>query len=148
MAEFNEEFNATTLAKALEEPVLVLGTLKYRGRVLSIEEWLPFYERQVALNQERDTAATRAEKARAVRDALELWVDFLYAVFPRRGQFSWFAPDPVRQLRKTPGPALREAYYHFFYLQARALGWELVSPAADGESSLASTPPVEAPAGA
>lgn len=134
------EFNADALDESQAEPVLVVGSLRYRGRLLSIEEWLPFYERQVTLERasEEDVKAKRPPDLRA---RVALWVDFLHALFPKRGRFSWFAPDPVEQLRKKR-TALREAYYHFFYLQARALGWNLAGQATtDGESSSDSTPP-------
>lgn len=130
------EYNAT-LAEAHEEPVLRIGSLVFRGRLLSIEDWLPFYERQVALEKENDEKK-KAGQAPNIRAALELWVDYLRTIFPRR-RFNWFAPDPVEWLRKHD-TQLREAYYRFFFLQARALGWELAGQSTDGPSSSGSTP--------
>lgn len=136
--------SSEALAGALEEPTLVVGILRFRGRILSIEEWLPFFERQVALEKLiADGPKGGRGAAEILRASLALWIDYLRAVFPRR-RYNWFAPDPVDQLRKAPGAALREAYYRFFFLQARAIGWDVASletpPATPGISSPASTP--------
>lgn len=136
MAEYNA--TAAALAAAHEEPILRIGSLVYRGRLLSIEEWLPFYERMVALEQRRAAAPDTAAAPEDLRATIALWVDFLRAMFSRRYRF--WAPDPVTWLRKQPGAELRKAFYHFSFLQARALGWDLAGLQTDGMSSSGSTP--------
>lgn len=113
MADFNLNLKAEEIAAAHDEPTITVGRLVYRGRLLSIEEWLPFLERQLELEGRKASP----------REMVEHWVKYLYAVFPRRGRFRTFAPDPVAAIRSMPGNALQEAYLSFFFHQARVLGY-------------------------
>lgn len=111
---------AEDLNAAHEEPVFRHGRMVYRGRLLSIEEWLPHFERRVLL--EALIEADRAEqRVPDLRPWVEHWIAYLKAVFPRR-RFRLFAPDPVALMRALPGNGLRECYDRFFTLQALALG--------------------------
>lgn len=131
---------AGDLEAAHAEPVLRLGQLVYRGRLLSIEEWLPHFERRLELERqlEADRAAKRVPN---LRPWIDHWVAYLRAVFPRR-RFRIFAPDPVAAIRALPGNGLRENYERFFLHQALALGLTHTESLAtkSGTSSGGSTP--------
>lgn len=119
---------AEDLTAAQEEPVYRHGRLVYRGRLLSIEEWLPFFERRVLL--ESAAEEDRAEKRLTdMRPWIAHWIAYLRAVFPSR-RFRWFVPDPVALMRGLPGHGLRECYDRFFTHQARALGMTAASQVA------------------
>ena len=147
MAEFNAGATAAAVHAAQEEPVVRFGDRTYRGRLLSIEAWLPFYERLQALELVK-AKAVDAGLPFPLRQFVALWVDYLSAVFPR-SDYRFWAPDPVKALRELPGNGLREAFEHFFSRQVLVLGATVappVSPAApqattsDGPSSSAATP--------
>jgi hypothetical protein len=113
--------DGNALAAAHEEPTLTLGSIVYHGRVLSIEEWLPFFEERIEL--EAATAALRkGKKMPDMRAWIRHWVRYLSAVFPR-SRFHFWAPNPVAALRQLPGRGLQEAYEGFFYHQGRELGF-------------------------
>lgn len=116
------DINATAaeLAATHQEPELVIGSRLYRGRVLSIEEWLPFFEERYRLEQ-LALQAQGAGKLVDLRPWVKHWVAFLSAVFPRK-DYRWWTPDPVQAIRQLPGNGLRDEYERFFLHQARALG--------------------------
>jgi hypothetical protein len=129
---------AADLAQAHQEPELVIGNKLYRGRLLSIEEWLPFFEERFALEQ----AAAKAAEAGAVVDMrpwVKHWVAYLRTVFPR-SRFRWWVPDPVQAIRELPGMALRDEYERFFLHQARVLGMKDGASQTSGISSSQPTP--------
>ncbi|MGN6110837.1 MAG: hypothetical protein ACTHU0_37390 [Kofleriaceae bacterium] len=121
-------FNADQHAAALEPPVLILGGLRYEGRLLSIEEWLPFAEEAGQLR-----TGTRAAWAAFARR-------YLRAVFPRR-RFRVWAPDPVQLLMAQPWATVEEALDRFFVLQARAMSPRVPTTETSGTGSLDRTPP-------
>ena len=107
-------------AVATEEPILTIGGYRYRGRVLSMAEWLPFYDRALAVAKITNTAAQ-------LRAYHQLYVDFLAAVFPRRRYRVW-APHPVKALARAPGRTLEEAFARFFDHQLRMLKLDAPEP--------------------
>ena len=118
-------FDADVVRAAQEEPTLRLGNLLYRGRLLSIEEWMVHAERLDALNQ-RVTAG----KAVSPKEMAAVYRAYLRAVFPVRRwwwpfaqgrRYRWWAPDPVKRLMRQPWGVVMEATQRFFVLQARAM---------------------------
>lgn len=122
-----------------QEPVLELDGLRFRGRILSIEQWLPHWEQRCAL--EEITAEALANKQPPpLRPWVNHWVAFLKDVFPSTLRNFW-SPDPIHLIRRLPGNGLREHYEHFFSHQALALGMRVaVESPTDGTSSSGSTP--------
>jgi hypothetical protein len=135
------DLNATAadLAAAHQEPELRIGRMLYRGRLLSIEQWLPFFEERFRLEQ---LALTAQAEGRPVdlRPWVKHWTAYLKAVFPR-SDYRFWAPDPVRAIRELPGTGLRDEYERFFRHQARALG---MLPPASPTSGTASSPSTSA----
>lgn len=116
-------FRADTLAAANQEPHLALHGMAFHGRLLSIVDWLPFWERYVA-TQKAIEVAIADKRLPDLRPSTQLWIDFLRAIFPKDGR-RWFAPDPVKLLAKEPGTVLRDTFNHFFFHQARSVGLDL-----------------------
>lgn len=138
-------FNANAIAASLVEPVLELGRLSYTGRLLSIEEWLPFWERIQELTAANEKA--RAEGRPADRlAAARLYREYLRTVFPRSRRRFW-APDPVPQLLAQPFEVVEGAMTFFFTLQLRASGMipRTSSPPTAGSDSSGSTPAAAEP---
>lgn len=111
-------FDADAVAASQQAPTLMVGRYLYRGRLLSIEAWLPYWERLRAL----DRAAAAADGDAAVaslRARSVLYRDYLRAVFPRR-DFRFWAPDPVKHLMQQPLQVVEKTIAFFFTLQARA----------------------------
>lgn len=149
------EFTVQAMQDATEEPVLHLGRLVYRGRVLSAQEWFPFWDRYAALGDryralmDDPGRATSSAVVELSRVANRLHLDYLRAVFPSR-RFRFWAPDPVARLARGHPKQLRDAFDAFFSLQARAMGLTAPrtesppdNPSAlptDGTSSSGSTP--------
>lgn len=127
---------AAEYAASLEDPVLEIRGFHFAGRILSIEQWLPHWERRLAL-EELAAKAVECKTPPDLRPWLEHWVAFLKDVFPRKRYYFW-APDPVRLMREEPGLGLREHYERFFLYQAAALGAPL-PPAMRGPNSNAAT---------
>jgi hypothetical protein len=134
-------FNADTRAAALAVPTLTIGGLRYRGRILSAAEWLPWYERYLELAKKDGKSMT------VVRERLAFYRAYMATVFPRHTLRFW-APDPARLLERQPGNMLAEAFTAFFSLQLSAIvgaeseaePTEPPSPA-PGNTSSGSTPP-------
>jgi hypothetical protein len=114
-------FSADAIAAAQETPRLVLGNLLYRGRLLSIEEWLPFWERLQAMEARHasTSVAGATSAAAALRERSAFYREYLYAIFPRRSYRFW-APDPVTLLMRQPYQVVDQTLAFFFILQARA----------------------------
>lgn len=127
-------FDADVLAAALEEPTLTVGRFRYRGRVLAMMEWLPYWERELELQTRAKLVADQAAGVRLLADRLTLARDYLRAVFPRR-RYTFWAPDPVKALAATPGRALEEAFARFFIHQATVLGLTTTGPSTSGSGS-------------
>lgn len=129
-------FDADQHAAAQERPVLIVGGLRYEGRLLSIEEWLPF--------------ADEVEQLRAREAPVAAWSAFtrryLQAVFPRQ-RFRWWAPDPVEQLLRQPWVVVQEALQRFFDLQARAMSQPGPTTATSGTGSHDRTAPLPSAGG-
>jgi hypothetical protein len=107
-------FNADTRAAALAVPTLTIGGLRYRGRILSAAEWLPWYERYLEL------AKKDGKSMAVVRERLAFYRAYMATVFPRHTLRFW-APDPARLLERQPGNMLAEAFTDFFSLQLSAI---------------------------
>lgn len=146
-------FDADSYRAAQEEPTLQIGGLLYRGRLLSIEEWL-VYAGEIEQLRAADARATlrRAENEdRFARDEellpdirgsassayVALYRRYLRAVFPRR-RFRFWAPDPVAGLMAMPWGVVTEAITRFFDLQALATKPRESTPTS-GTSSAPST---------
>lgn len=102
-------FDADTYAAAQQEPELVIGACLYRGRLLSIDEWLVYAEQYDRLLASKPT----------VKQLQAFYRRYMRAVFPR-SRFRWWAPDPVKGLFRLPWSAVQEAFKSFFELQALA----------------------------
>jgi hypothetical protein len=140
-------FSADALAASLAPPVLEVSGYRYHGRVLSIEEWLPFYARLGEI--ERAARVDGARDATTVRAELTLAREYLRAVFPRWRLRPFWAPDPVRLLRRAPGNALVEAFARFFGHQARLMMRPtLPSPSMPGTPSASAPRPSAESSGA
>lgn len=122
---FDLNLTAQQLADAHEEPTITVGSNLYRGRLLSIEQWLPYYERLMDL----EVRAREDNSTVTLRDFVKLWVDYLYEVFPR-SRFKLWVPDPVAAIREIPGEGLKESFASFFSHQARVLGMSALVPMA------------------
>lgn len=105
-------FDADALTVSLEAPALTIGGVRYEGRLLSIEEWLPFLDRVQAIQRTGKTE---------MADVVTLYRDYMRAVFPR-SRFKFWAPDPVPILMRQPFTVVRQAFDRFFSLQALAMG--------------------------
>lgn len=102
-------FDADTYVAAQQEPELTLGSCLYRGRLLSIDEWLVFaaeYDRLI-------------EARASVKQLQAFYRRYLSAVFPR-SRYKFWAPDPVAGLFRLPWSAVQEAFARFFELQVQA----------------------------
>lgn len=122
-AKATAHFDADEMAAAQVAPTLRVGGYLYRGRLLSIEEWLPWWERLLAIQAERraaaDTDGGSSERGASFRRLNAFYRDYLRVVFPRR-RYRWWAPDPVKHLMRQPFTVVEEAIAGFFFLQARA----------------------------
>jgi hypothetical protein len=107
-------FNADAYTEALEEPTLRIGNLLYRGRLLSLPEWLP-------VAAQLDAIGTRQRNGEDVPidETIQIYRKYLRLVFPRR-RFLFWAPDPVAALFCMPWGVVTEAISRFFVLQALA----------------------------
>lgn len=144
------EFSAAARRAAYEEPVLRYGRFVYRGRVLSAEEWFPFWDEYLDLVDAAKAMSNAAEPQLKELAALErrshdLRLRYLRTVFPT-GRFRFWAPDPIAQLQRAHPQEMRDAFHAFFSLQARAMGLAepkiespQTPPTTDGTSSNAST---------
>lgn len=137
-------FDADALAAAHEEPTIQVDRFVYRGRLLSVLEWLPFWERLQAL--EAKAVAEHADAAVArLRERQAFHADYLRAVFPKR-DFRFWAPDPVAHILKKPLDDVDRIVGFFFTLQARAtFGADAIARTAstpDGTESTHSTTPL------
>jgi hypothetical protein len=92
--------------------VLYLNERRYEGRLLSIEEWLPFWDRMQQL-QRAETKDLRAWVA--------FYREYLRAIFPQRRRPFWVR-DPGARLLQQPFSIVEQAMLRFFILQARAMG--------------------------
>jgi hypothetical protein len=102
-------FDADTFVAAQQEPELVIGACLYRGRLLSIDEWLVFaaeYDRLIA-------------RKAPVAELKAFYWRYMRAVFPR-ARYKFWAPDPVAGLFRLPWSAVQEAFRSFFALQVQA----------------------------
>lgn len=127
-------FDADAYLATQEVPVIVVGALVYRGRLLSLLEWLPIAEAIDALD-ERQKAGGKVPP----REFIRVYRKYLRMVFPRR-RFVFWAPDPVAELFKLPWGAVTEAIRSFFALQAQA-SRPRKSPSTSGTDSAPSTRP-------
>lgn len=118
---------------AIEEPLLTIGRFRYRGRVLSMAEWLPFYEQALAVDAMPDGPAQ-------LRAYHQLYVRFLAAVFPTR-RYSFWAPNPVKALARAPGRTLEEAFARFFSHQLRMLRLHAPEPTTPPTAPTTNGPP-------
>lgn len=109
-------FDADAMAASQDAPTLTVGRYVYRGRLLSIEEWLPWWERFIELQR---TAETSSRPAADMLKLLAFYRDYLRLVFPRR-HYRWWAPDPVKHLLRQPLAVIEEAMTCFVLLQVRA----------------------------
>lgn len=145
----SSHLDADAITAAQEEPTVTVGNLLYRGRLLSIEEWLPFWERSQHLDAEAKLAPSSSADvaARRLRARTALYRDYLTAVFPRR-RYRWWAPDPVKHLMALPFTALEASVAFFFILQAQATFGKdaLKKSSTDTISSSSKTPPSPADA--
>ena len=113
--------DAAAMRAAVEPPVLAIGGLTYRGRVLSIEEWLAFAE--------------RADGARGnMKALLRLYRDFLTAVFPPR-RYKWWAPKAADLVMRRPFDEIQETVLRFFVLHLRWHGLQLEDETATASPS-------------
>lgn len=105
-------FNADEYLATLEHPTVVLNGKTYVGRILSINEYLPFAQR-IESSANGTTSENTVEFAR----------DYLMAVFPVKPVPFWRPDlredDPVPQLLNHPG--LLPLIESFLSLQARAM---------------------------
>ena len=101
-------FDADQWMSTLEKPIVVLNRKKYVGRILSIQQFLPF---EAAFQELQDNQNT--EKF------TKLVTDYLYEVFPPRKKWFFFKEDIVPQILNHP--ALIPMVLHFFGLQSQAL---------------------------
>ncbi len=144
-------FDADAVAATQEAPTLQVGNLLYRGRLLSIEEWLPFWERLQAI-QAKPVAENGDAALAALRERTAFYRDYLRAVFPKRDYRFW-APDPVKHLMAQPFEIVEKTLAFFFILQARAtFGTKTLEEAANqttgGPSSPDKTPESSRPSAA
>jgi len=112
-ARFNH-FNASEYLASQEAPTLVFGSLVYRGRLLSLPEWL-----RVSTQLEQLSARQTAGETIPQHEYQRVYRAYLRMVFPRN-RFRFWAPDPVAQLFQLPWGAVTEAIRSFFALQALA----------------------------
>lgn len=131
-------FDADAITAAQEAPTLTVGRFLYRGRLLSVEEWLPFWDRLQAMEAKPAAASTRLAVL-ALRDRVAFYREYLRAVFPRR-DFRFWAPDPVAHLLAQPFDVVEQTVGFFFTLQALAtFGLEAMdkatTPATNGTPS-------------
>lgn len=130
-------FDADAMRAAQQEPTLTVGSLLYRGRLLSAVEWFGWNEQLQALR-------ARIEKNHAKpAEILDFYERFFRELFPRSRR-RWWAPDPVTALMRERLPIIEGAFDRFFELQAQANGVSRKSPSTSGTSSSDSTP--DAPA--
>lgn len=101
-------FDADAYLATLKKPEFTLNGKTYTGRILSVEQWLPF--------------ATRFEKLGndelSPTEILELSRDFLRALYPYRMSYRWLG-DPVTMLMNSP--ALEPVVADFFVLMVQAM---------------------------
>lgn len=131
-------FDADALSAAQEVPTLMVDRFLYRGRLLSIEEWLPFWDRLQAMDA-RPAAADDAEARTRLRERAVFHRDYLRAVFPKR-DFRFWAPDPVKHALRKPLQEVEAIVAFFFILQTHAtFGKEAIgsatAPTPSGTSS-------------
>lgn len=118
----DRQLDANALAAEQRAPTLHLGRFTYRGRLLSIEEWLPWWDEWHALDVERKALPADAQPSAvlahfAKRSAFA--ERYLRVVFPRR-RYPFWAPDPVAALLAQAHQVVEETLGFFFILQARA----------------------------
>jgi hypothetical protein len=114
-------FNADAIAAAQEAPMLTVGGLLYRGRLLSIEQWLPYWERMQDMDRRHSGVAgvPAPDMPAALRERARFFREYLRAVFPP-GSYRFWAPDPVEHLMRKPFQVIESMVGFFFILQARA----------------------------
>lgn len=127
-ADSTSHFDADALAAAQEAPTMTVGGFLYRGRLLSIEEWMPWWDRLTALRKGREQIRDSQDDAKAfLVTLLQFYRDYLRVIFPRT-RFRFWAPDPVEHLMRQPYVVIEEAMDRFFSLQERATFGESVRP--------------------
>lgn len=104
-------FDADAYAAAVEPPMLKIGGHTYRGRVLSITEWLPFEPRIARLY----AGELSAEEFAALTH------EYARALFPK-GSWPFWLRDPVAQLLLQTPETIIAALTDFFGSQLRAMG--------------------------
>lgn len=111
-------FDADAYLAGLERPTVRIGNITFRGRLLSIEEWLPFEELLAAIAD----AANGEPTAQASADMHEFAEKYLRAVFPRE-DIPWYLRrrDPVPALLKLPWAGLLELLKSFLAAQRRSM---------------------------
>ena len=100
-------FNADDYLDSLEHPAVILNGETYTGRILNIEEWLPYSERLRAF-------ATKYDQ----REWLTFMRDYLKAIFPPTSFVPWRKPLYKRILDH---PLAEAMVTDFLALQAAGL---------------------------
>lgn len=106
-------FDADAYLDSLQPPEIKLGGKTYKGRLLSLEEWMPFEPRLQAVASEKATV----EEIRGVIK------DFCDAVFPvpLLDLLNFRRKTVGEQVVALPPAALLKAAAYFFECQARAM---------------------------
>lgn len=123
-------FDADAYLKAvLEPPAILIDGVTYEGRLLSLEEWLPFQDRLAALQEVRNK-----EDPGAWRDVYKIVRDYCNLAFPEKW---WCYLMPWRKtvadrVLELPPVAMLAAVQDFFVRQARALRFDAGAGASQG----------------
>jgi len=102
-------FDADAYLEALGHPTITIGGRTHKGRLLSIEEWLPFepmMKKAAARNMEFSELKTLVKK-------------YCRKIFPRR--FRFWRRSVGSQILKLPPQAMIEAMVSFFECQGRVM---------------------------
>lgn len=139
-------FDADAMEAAQTEPTLTVGSLVYRGRLLSAPEWFLWNERYAHVME------SVREGRMGAADLLGFYRMYFANLFPWYRRKFW-APDPTVVLMAKTFAVIQETFTHFFRLQALANGvhpkdLETMStpssPSTSGTSSSESTQVIEA----
>ena len=112
-------FDADAFLETLKPPQIKLGGVTYTGRLLSIEEWLPFESRLSAFKEVRENG-NRIKDLEEMKKVLKQFCDL---AFPSP---LWRIMNPFRKtiserIVALPPAALFKATRDFFECQRRAL---------------------------
>lgn len=112
-------FDADAYSAAIEAPSVQLNNKTYTGRILSMEQFIPF--------------STRFDRLIAGQlsplEESTLYREYLRMLFPKKLYYKWRG-DPVDLLMKSP--ALTSTMIHFFVCQLHALNPSLKLPETNG----------------